>query len=359
MKVLYLTNLPSSYKVDFFNELGKKCELTVLFERDSATNRDNKWQNFKFDNFEGIFLNGIKIGEENSLSFKVKKYILKGKFDKIVIGGYGTLTSMYALNLLKRKNIPYILSVDGGIVKGEKGFKYKIKKYFIGGASKYLCPSQKTKEYLLYYGATEENILFYPFTSLKEKEIVLVNENEKINLKQEVLSTNNKVLLTVGQFIKRKGFDLLIKSANSLTDYLILIVGGTPTEEYLALIEENSIKNVQFMPFLDKETMNKIYSLADLFVLPTREDIWGLVINEAMAKGLGVITTNNCIAGLELVKEGENGFIIDTESVEKIVKSVRLAEEKGLKNLGKKSIELIKNYTIESMTKIIYEAFED
>ena len=43
MKVLFLTNIPSPYRVDFFNQLGKYCELTVLYELGYATNRDKNW----------------------------------------------------------------------------------------------------------------------------------------------------------------------------------------------------------------------------------------------------------------------------------------------------------------------------
>ena len=44
MKVLFLTNLPSPYRVKFFSELGNLCELTVLYERKSASDRDDKWK---------------------------------------------------------------------------------------------------------------------------------------------------------------------------------------------------------------------------------------------------------------------------------------------------------------------------
>lgn len=55
---------------------------------------------------------------------------------------------------------------------------------------------------------------------------------------------------------------------------------------------------------------------ADIFVHPTREDIWGLVVNEAMAKGLPVITTDRCVAGLELIKNESVGRIVPVENID-------------------------------------------
>ena len=54
----------------------------------------------------------------------------------------------------------------------------------------------------------------------------------------------------------------------------------------------------------------------------TRVDTWGLVINEAMANGLPVITTKRCVAGVELIKDGENGYIIDVDDTEALVNKV-------------------------------------
>ena len=47
LKVLFITNIPSPYRVDFFNELGKMCDLTVLFERKDALDRDTKWLSYR------------------------------------------------------------------------------------------------------------------------------------------------------------------------------------------------------------------------------------------------------------------------------------------------------------------------
>ena len=75
MKVLFLTNIPSPYRVDFFNELGKKCELTVLYELERASNRDTKWSSNSSNNFTEIFLKGKKIGSDSAICFSVLKYL--------------------------------------------------------------------------------------------------------------------------------------------------------------------------------------------------------------------------------------------------------------------------------------------
>ena len=46
MKILWLTNIPSPYRVKFFNELGTKCDLTVVFEKRSSSERDESWKKF-------------------------------------------------------------------------------------------------------------------------------------------------------------------------------------------------------------------------------------------------------------------------------------------------------------------------
>ena len=56
MKILFITNLPSPYRVDFFNELGKKIDLTVCYERESSSERDAKWINTIMNNGYLIFL---------------------------------------------------------------------------------------------------------------------------------------------------------------------------------------------------------------------------------------------------------------------------------------------------------------
>ena len=88
---------------------------------------------------------------------------------------------------------------------------------------------------------------------------------------------------------------------------------------------------------------------SDVFVLPTREDIWGLVINEAMACGLPVVTTNKCNAGLQLVKDGVNGYIVDVDDPDSLADSLNKILAVTDDSMQKAALDTIREYTIESM----------
>ena len=88
-------------------------------------------------------------------------------------------------------------------------------------------------------------------------------------------------------------------------------------------------------------------------MLPTRDDPWGLVVNEAMANALPVITTTRCIAGLEMVENGVNGFLYEPEDVDEL-KKLLCEVSSGLLDLEKmadESLQTARKYTIEEMVE--------
>ena len=78
-----------------------------------------------------------------------------------------------------------------------------------------------------------------------------------------------------------------------------------------------------------------------------------MVINEAMANGLPVVTTNRCIAGLELIDNGVNGFIIDVDDISELTnKIVRILEDETLLiAMSKNNLNKIKTNTVENIGK--------
>lgn len=177
--------------------------------------------------------------------------------------------------------------------------------------------------------------------------------------KQKLGMKEQHIILYVGQFVYRKGIDVLIKATKRLTsEYGVYLVGGVPTQEYLDM--QKNINNLHFVGFKSKTELAEFYKAADVFVLPTREDIWGLVINEAMAYGLPVITTTTCGSGRELISDDINGYLVQPDNEDELCKAIltlcndRLKREKIAENNYNK----IYKYTIENMAAIHAEVFE-
>lgn len=350
MKVLYTTTVPAPYKVDMFEELGKLCELTVIFEKDELSYRANGWMKKEFKNFKAVFLKGISF-KDRMFSKGIIDIVRSQNFDHIIIGVYSTPSSMLAMEYMKLRNIPYILSSDGGMVKKDSFINRKVKERYIGSAVAWLSTGKVTTAYLSYYGANELNIFTYPFSSIKEEDVMLqdLSKDEILRIRSKLCIKEEYCIVSVGQFVWRKGFDVLLKAATKINNNIgIYIIGGEPTEEYLKIKDENALDNVHFVGFKSKLELAEYYKAADIFVLPTREDIWGLVVNESLAYGLPVITTDKCVAGIELLNDGVTGTIIPVEDELALANEINIEIAQcrfDRKMCRRKALE----YTIETM----------
>lgn len=364
MKVLFLTNIPSPYRVAFFEEFGKLVQLTVLYERVMASDRNEKWKAEAGKSFTEIYLSGKKIGYDGALCMSVIQYLSDKQFDYIIVGGYSTPTGILSIIYLKWKRIPFILNIDGGFIKKELGFKRIIKSCFIGSASAWLSPSCKADEYIIYYGARKDMIFRYPFTSTCQGDILLapLSCDDKVQIKRKLGVKNSALIISVGSFIHRKGFDILIEIAAQLSEEaeFWLIGGGNEYNAYEELIEQRQAFNVKLIPFMVKDELMRYYDAADIFVLPTREDVWGLVINEAMARGLPIITTDKCGAGVELIEDGGNGYIVSCEDENGLLEKIKslITNEELQQRMGRQSLAKIRGYTFSQMALCHYHILE-
>ncbi len=349
-RILFLANVPSPYRVAFFDEMSRFCQLTVLYQLHASAERDKKWTAQQQGSYETVFLKGRSTDVDKAICPGVLPWLTKD-WDAIIISGNSSPTELLAIFWCKVRRIPYCLEADGAFVKTGGGPKEWLKAQSIRGARLYLSTCRELDRYYLHYGATQEALRRYHFSSLRESDILPapISLEEKQQYRKKLQIPEEKMILSIGQFIPRKGFDILLGAVNTLDKHIgVYIVGGEPTEEYMTYARENDLTNVHFVGFKTKEQLEDYYLAADLFVLPTREDIWGLVVAEAMAYGLGVITTNRCNAGLELIKNGENGYLVPSENVH----ALRGAITEAIPNtaaLGAAALQSIRPYTIETM----------
>lgn len=349
MKVLFYTNLPSPYRVDFFNLLGKSVELTVVFTAHRDQNVGWVQGNEDIRNFKAIFLcdsdrqpvNRPKYSYPDAIRFAL------GDWDAIFVTNYSSPTEILLIRSLKQRRIPYILEVDGGFVREESRIKRQLKKYLVSGAKYYLSTGNMTDDYLVFYGADKTKIRRYPLSSVFAAEIsdAPASAEEKTQNRKALGLPDGLLCLFAGQLIHRKGVDILVEAAKRLPDIRFCVVGNGDFSGYSAP------ENVIFAGQKSREDLARYYRAADLFVLPTREDIWGLVVNEAAAKGLPVVTTDRCIAGLEML---DPKYIIPAENADALTQKLNeLASDPGaLKTAAEASLSAAGRYTIEEMVRV-------
>jgi glycosyltransferase involved in cell wall biosynthesis len=351
MNILIISRIITPYRLAWFEELGKTNKLTVLYTRDNDLYNQQPWKWQNPINFNLFKLKSLKLLNKE-ISFQVFKYLQKNN-QIVLFDGYAPLTNVVGIIYLIIGKKKYYVNIDGLLQQRKNLFKKNIKKFLLKNAY-ILCSSNYTKKQLLALGLKEKKCHIHNFTSLTKSEILTtpLTRIEKNNIRKKLGIHENTMMLSVGQIIHRKGYDILLKAVSKIDAQVgIYIIGGKATKSLIRFQNKYKLNNIHFIDFVDKNNLNYYYSAADFFVLPTRYDIWGLVINEAMAKGLPIITTNRCGAGIELIKEGVNGYIVKAEDVKMLrEKIIKLIDKKScLEKMGKASLESICNYTIENM----------
>lgn len=357
-KIFIHSVFPAPYRVGVFKELSKEYDLFVAFERNNDTNRSENWfvNDFGFDVV--ILDSEINIERYKLEIKKIKKY------DIVLAYDYSSFSCMKLMIRSMLLGIPFYINCDGAFIN-KNIIKGIVKMFFIKRARGCLASGRFAKDYFLTFGAKEENIFIHNFSSLSDDDIIpfKISSKEKLRLREQLdLPLNMKIVISVGQFTHRKGFDILLdawKSVDIPDALLVIIGGGEDKNSYLEMIKKEKINNVHILDFKPKQELFNYYSASDLFVMTTREDIWGLVINEAMACGLPVITTNKCVAGLELIEDGENGYIVPIDNRNELIEKMRtlILNKKARYGMEANNLEKIKGYTFQKVALSHIETF--
>lgn len=350
-KVLIVFNHPAPYKVKLFNELSKYIDLTVIFERDKASDRNKSFYEETDYKFKRVKIRGLKLGRENIISKGIVRHLKKNQYDLIIMNGYSQFAEMKAISYLIKHDIPYTLYINGGIIKTkESAFRRYLKKKYISHAEHYLSPDENSNRYLVFYGAMSQKIFNYPYSTIYKDEILPnpVDNETKLELRNEHNISEEKVFVSCGQLIKRKNyFELIKKWAEMNPNYGLFIIGDGKQKTFLeSYIKEHKLHNVHLLGYMKRKEMFNFYHLADAFIFPSDQDIYGHVINEAMSQGLPVISTPNVNASRKLIKNGENGFIISEIESDELNEAIEnILKEK----LDKNAIATAYENTIEKM----------
>jgi glycosyltransferase involved in cell wall biosynthesis len=126
-----------------------------------------------------------------------------------------------------------------------------------------------------------------------------------------------------GQMIHRKGVDVLLAAfdrliAKGFHTELMMVGREAELPEFMAAISPEARACIRYEGFQAPERLPEYFSQCDVFVLPSRHDGWGVVVNQALGAGMPVITSDAVGAGMELVEEGANGLVCSAGDVESL-----------------------------------------
>ena len=354
------TTFPAPYRADVFERLKAHFYIFVAYENfsDAAHHRHTDWY-------------ATHLGPD-SVVVKSRggrrRYALAKKrlreYDAALIYEYSTPMAMLLMLACLRQGVPYLINVDGGFIHNNP-VKNIVKTFFVRRARACLAGSESAERYLRAFGAKPSDIYRHNFSNLSFDDLRQepLNPQDKVATRRSLnLPPQGPIFIAVGQFIPRKGFDVLLDAWPDFdtTATLVLMGGGPEASRYQNLIVRNGLHNVILRGFGDKETVFSYYQASDCFVLPTREDVWGLVVNEAMACALPVITTNRCIAGVELIEQGVNGFTVDPEDPVALAGAMRaIIQDRELRHaMAEANIEKISSYTVENVAQSHADSIE-
>jgi glycosyltransferase involved in cell wall biosynthesis len=160
--------------------------------------------------------------------------------------------------------------------------------------------------------------------------------------------------LFCGQMIERKGVDLLLLAFDRLVTkginaWLHLVGREADLPKFLTLVSPATQSKIRYKGFQAPERLSEYFGKSDVFVLPSRHDGWGVVVNQALAAGLPIITSDAVGAGVDLVEHGINGLRIATNDVDGLYRSMEmLALSPGIaRRWGESSRKKAQNLTPE------------
>ena len=352
LRIGILTNIPAPYRKPMWEAYAKIPSTVFDIYYCASIESDRKWVVPKAEGVREIFLKGKTFGKSAHLNLGIIK--LARKYDLWVIGGYSMPTAQLLIILCKMFKKPYVVMADGisplKLKMRENPLKLAWKRFLVKGCSAWLGNGTVGKLYAKKLGITEDKIYNQYLTVdvdhfrslLPDRKRIRQNKRGKLGIPEEAY-----VILYIGRLVKHKGVQDLITAfkavaAENEISYL-LIVGHGDYEEELKRISAKHPRII-FTGNIQYDRIHEAYFASDLFVLPTYDDPWGLVINEALACELPVITTDAAGVSLDFTSENEKVFKNgDVNELTKIIES--FFDKKNIEHASEESTVAIRNYT--------------
>jgi len=279
------------------------------------------------------------------LVFFIKTLLTLKKINPDIVHAQSFLIGLNALVFKKLFGKPYLLS-DHGAIYFNWSFRNQISKLVMRDADGVVALTDDMKKEMLKVHHREIHVVpngidLEIFETLPRDEV-----RQRLHIKAE-----EKLIIFVGRLRPEKGLNYLLNAMEIIKQKehsaKLILVGGGPEESHLELLAEKLELNdcVKFVGQIPNERVSEYMAASDIFILPSLSEGFPVVILEAMASGLPIVTTR--VTGLpEIVNNGENGFLVEPRNPQQLAEKILLLfRENGLREeISRNNKEKVKKY---------------
>ncbi len=379
MKLGVFATHPIQYQVPLWRLLNSYDEISlkVFYFSDHSVrggidkgfNLPVKWDIPLLEGYDYSFLRR-NASINKPFSFFIKKIdelFENEKFDWILIQGYTYLFQLQLIKAAKKHKVKICFRGDLTTENIGNTFKEIVKNkylaWFYSHINSFCYVGQNAYDHLKSKNIPDKKMFFSPFTVdnkffENQKESFIKNQSrQKLKIENDSI-----VFLFSGKFIDIKNPKLIskvFKEINSQGNICLIMLGDGPLLNNVKLELTRIMRNGFILPgFVNQSELGLYFSAADVLILPSSSETWGLVVNEAMQFGLPVIVSDKVGCRRDLVVSGETGFIFKNNDPNDFKKYILkfMNNQELIKTMSEKAQMKISDYTIDKAVKGILEA---
>ncbi|MEO0144312.1 MAG: glycosyltransferase family 4 protein [candidate division WOR-3 bacterium] len=336
--IAFITNLPTPQKNYLFNLLHKELKGNILFFFSALKSEKRKgWEkylrdiHFPYEVIENkTFINPLS--KDFATISIIKKFPDFRKFKIVIIsGGLNILEFSIAKRLLELK-IPYIVWTESfNLTENVPIFlpiRYFFRKFLFKNAIAVVCGSNMSLKHVKSFGVRNA-ILNYSTFDIYKFDFHKVHKGSFLNI------------LFVGRLIERKRVFDILRALKNVENYKFDIIGSGPLLEKLKKFSKENNLVVNFLGDIEYEEMPKIYKNYDILILPSKNEVFGYVVIEAIMSSVVPIVSNQ-VGAKDFVREN---FQIKVGDINSLREKILMLRDENLRNeLISYSKNLVLNY---------------
>jgi glycosyltransferase involved in cell wall biosynthesis len=297
--ITILTHVPSSYKVNLYNEMAKTKRIHVIFISLNSIGRTSDFINSDF-NFDFQILNKSGYEERNKFTsvLKLIKTLLSHKANHLIVNGWDMLEFWVSM-LMPLKSLKGV-AIESTIFETKLTFLHKfIKKLFLS-----------LVDFALPSGVPHAEVLIRLKFKKPYKIVGGVGiPNIYLNRAKPSKCVIGNTFLFLGRLVPEKNLNFLISCFNEMPDKKLHIIGSGPLEQNLKAIASDNIK---FTPHIANDRLIEIFDDVKCLVLPSCSETWGLVVEEALYFNKPVIVSSNVGCVTDIVEKYRVGLVFNS-----------------------------------------------